>query len=228
MKYEIFGNTLPAVEIKLNNKESIYTQSGGMSWMTSGISMDTNMKGGFLKGLGRMFSGESLFMATYTAESDNQSITFASSFPGEIRCLDISSHEYICQKSAFLCAEPSVELSIYANGLKSGLFGGEGFIMQRLSGSGLAFLELDGSVKEIELAAGEKIKVDTGNVAFFESQVKYSAETVKGFKNILFGGEGLFLTTLEGPGKVYLQTMTMPGVANRLIPFLPKPSAPSN
>lgn len=223
MRYEIFGEPMPAVTVHLEQGESIYTQSGGMSWMTNDISMETNMKGGFLKGLGRMLAGESLFMATYTAQRQGQSITCASTFPGALLALQVGpGKEYICQKSAFLCAQPSVELSAYvAPGMKGGFFGGEGFVLQRLSGQGMAFVELDGSIKEVDLAPGEKLKVDTGNVALFESNVKYSVETVKGFKNILFGGEGLFLTTVEGPGKVWLQTMTDYALAQRIIPYVP-------
>lgn len=230
MNYEIFGENLPAVSISLDRGESIFTQSGGMSWMSSGIEMSTNMKGGFLKGIGRMLSGESLFMATYTANEDNQNITIASSFPGEIRAVELDgSKEYICQKNAFLCAESDVDISAYvAKGLKAGLFGGEGFILQKVSGRGMVWLELDGSIKELELAAGETIKVDSGSIAFFESSVSYTAEMVKGFKNILFGGEGLFLSTLTGPGKVYLQTLSLPRFAGRLIPFLPTNTNTSN
>ncbi|MCL2138832.1 MAG: TIGR00266 family protein [Treponema sp.] len=223
MEYEIFGDNLPAVSIHLNSNEAIYTQSGGMSWMSSDIQMETNMKGGLFKGLGRAFAGESMFMATYTAKSDGQSITLASSFPGHIIVLNLDEGPFICQKNAFLCAQPDVVLkTVIPHGLKAGLFGGEGFIMQEMSGHGLAFLEIDGSVKELTLAAGEKIKVDTGNVAAYDAKVRYSAEMIKGFTNILFGGEGLFLTTLEGPGRVYLQTMTMPSFTKRLLPFLPK------
>lgn len=223
MKFEIFGETLPAVTIYLDKGEGIYTQSGGMSWMTDGIRMETNAKGGLLKGLGRVLSGESLFMATYTAEQPEQYITIASSFPGTIKCLELDgSLDYICQKNAFLCAQEQVVLSAYTvKGMTGGLFGGEGFILQRLHGTGCAFVELDGSVREITLAPGEKLKVDTGNVAMFESTVGYAVETVKGFKNMLFGGEGLFLTTLTGPGKVYLQTINLPKFASRIIPYIP-------
>ena len=225
MRHEIFGGNLPAVTIHLENGESIYTQSGGLTWMTSEIKMETNMKGGLMKGLGRLITGESMFMVTYTAASSGQSITLASTFPGNILALNLSGESYIAQKNAFLCAQPTVELKSYVTpGFKAGLFGGEGFIMQELTGNGLVFLEIDGSVKELQLAAGEKIKVQTGNVAAFESSVKYSTETVKGFTNILFGGEGLFLSTVEGPGKVYLQTMTAPSFAQRIIPFLPTKS----
>ena len=224
MKYKIFGGQMPAVTVRLDAGESIYTQSGGMSWMTDGITMDTNLKGGLGKSLGRLFSGESLFMATYTAQREAD-ITFASSLPGEIRAIQISpEQEYIAQKGAFLCATPNVTLSAVVNGLKSGLFGGEGFVLQRLSGQGIVFLELDGAIQEIDLQPGEKIIVDTGNVALFEAQVGYEANMVKGFKNILFGGEGLFLTTLTGPGKVWLQTMTASELARRIIPFIPTSS----
>lgn len=223
MNYDIFGGLLPAVEITLNKGESIYTQSGGMTWMTDGITMETNTKGGFLKGIARSFSGDSIFMATYTADNDNVKITFGSAAPGEIRPLNIdASHEYIAQKGAFLCAENSVNLkSVFTKSFGAGLVGGEGFILQELSGNGTAFLELDGSLKEIELAAGERIKVDSGNLAFFEKSVEYSVETVKGFKNILFGGEGLFLTVLKGPGKVWLQTVSLGELASKLRKYIP-------
>ncbi|MDR3279755.1 MAG: TIGR00266 family protein [Synergistaceae bacterium] len=223
MKYEIFGGSLPAVTVYLETGEAIFTQSGGMSWMTPQITMETNMQGGLLKGLGRMFAGESLFMATYTAKAPGQSITLGSSFPGNILALDLSGRSYICQKSAFLAAQMSVTLAtVLPTGLKAGLFGGEGFVMQKASGSGVVFLELDGSIREMDLGAGEKMIVDTGSVAAYEERVSYSAEMVKGFKNILFGGEGLFLTTLTGPGKIFLQTMTAPSLATRLLPYLPK------
>lgn len=223
LNYDIFGDNLPAVSFKLNSGESIYTQSGGMAWMDSGITMATNMQGGLMKGLGRMFSGESLFMATYTSNAPNQEIVIASTFPGHIISIDVGQTPIIGQKGAFLCAEPEVTLSAHiVKGLGAGLFGGEGFILQKMTGTGMVFLELDGSVIERVLAPGEVIKVDTGNVAAFEVSVNYQVETVKGFKNVLFGGEGLFLTTLTGPGKVWLQTMTMPGFAKQLMPFMPK------
>ena len=223
MQYLIFGGNLPAVSIRLEQGESIYTQSSGMAWMTDGIDMSTNMRGGLMGGLGRMLSGDTLFMATYTAMLPQQEITVASTFPGDILPLSIEGGQrYICQKSAFLCAQPGVELSVeFTKRLSAGAFGGEGFILQRLSGQGMAFLELDGSIREITLAPGQRIKVDTGNVAVFESTVGYRVEMVRGFKNVLFGGEGLFLTVLEGPGKVWLQTINMPSFAGRIIPYLP-------
>lgn len=226
MQYNIFGGNLPAVTITFNAGESIFTQSGGLSWMTQNIEMQTNMRGGFMKGLGRMFAGESLFMATYTALCDGEEITLGASLPGTIRVFEISpGKEYIAQKQAFLCATSGVELSAcLTKRLGSGLFGGEGFILQKFAGQGLVFAELDGTVVEYELKAGQIMKVDTGNVAAFESTVSYSVEMVKGFKNILFGGEGLFLTTLQGPGKIWLQTMTASDLASRVIPFMPSPS----
>jgi len=225
LNYKIFGGSFPAVSIRLNPNESIYTQSGGMTWMDTGITMETNMQGGFMKGLGRMLSGESLFMATYTSHAPNQEIVIASSFPGCILDIDVGHCPIIAQKSAFLCAQTTVNLGTYvARGLRAGLFGGEGFVLQRLSGTGIAFIEIDGSLVERTLGPGETIKVDTGNVAAFEETVQYQAEMVKGFKNILFGGEGLFLTTLTGPGKVWLQTMSMPEFAKSIIPYLPRSS----
>ncbi|MEA5060306.1 hypothetical protein SDC9_123085 [bioreactor metagenome] len=223
MRYEIWGEQLPAVTMHLEAGESVYTQRGGLSWMSDGINMETNMKGGLGKALGRMFSGESLFMATYTAQRPGAQITFASSMPGNIRALQIGpGREYIAQKNAFLCAQPGVTLSAeVTRSFKGGLFGGEGFILQRYSGNGMVFLELDGAIREYDLAPGEIIKVDTGNVAAFEASVSYSSEMVKGFANVLFGGEGLFLTTLKGPGKVWLQTMSISELASRIIPFIP-------
>lgn len=225
LKYKVFGDNLPAVSVFLDAGQSVYTQSGGMAWMQSGITMQTNMKGGFGKALGRMFSGDSLFIATYTSNAPNQEIGIASSFPGAIADIELHGNTIIAQKSAFLCAQPSVTLSAHVTrSVGAGLFGGEGFILQRLDGHGMVFLEIDGSLVERVLAPGEVLRVDTGNVAAFEESVQYKAEMVKGFKNILFGGEGLFLSTLTGPGKVWLQTMTLPAFAKRMIPYLPTSS----
>lgn len=223
MQYKIFGDMMPAVTVRLSRGESVYTQSGGMSWMTEGVKMESNMKGGLGKAFGRMFSGESLFMATFTATRDVDEVTFASTMPGQILKFDIRpDYEIIAQKGAFLCAEHSVQLSTYFNrGVKGGLFGGEGFILQKYSGNGAVFCEIDGSVQAIDLAPSELLRVDTGNIAAFETSVQYSAEMVKGFKNILFGGEGLFLSTLRGPGRVWLQTMTTSELAKKIIPYLP-------
>ena len=185
--------------------------------------MDSNMRGGLGKSIGRMFSGESLFMATYKAEKPDAMIAFASTVAGEILPIDIGvSGTMICQKGAFLCAQESVNLSVkFTKKLSAGFFGGEGFILQGISGSGMVFLEIDGNKIEKNLAPGEVIKVDTGNVVAFEESVKYEVETVKGLKNIFFGGEGLFLTKLTGPGKVILQTQNFNEFAGRIARLIP-------
>ena len=224
MKYQIIGDTMPAVEVTFDQAgESMFTQSGGMAWMSEGVSMDSNMRGGLGKSLGRMFSGESIFMATYRAERPGASIAFASTVAGEVLPVDIgASGGLIAQKGAFLCAEQSVELSIaFTKKLSAGLFGGEGFILQDIHGSGMAFLEVDGNKVEKVLAPGEVLKVDTGNVVAFEKSVSYEIETVKGLKNIFFGGEGLFLTKLTGPGRVILQTQNFNEFAGRIISMIP-------
>lgn len=219
MQYKILGDTMPAVEITFGRRgESIYTQSGGMAWMTEGIHMDTNMRGGLGKSIGRMFAGESMFMATYKAEKEGAVIAFASTVAGEILPIRIEEMRgLICQKGAFLCAEESVDLSVtFSKKFSAGLFGGEGFILQEISGSGMVFIEIDGDKVIKELAPGEVLKVDTGNVVAFEKTVSYEIETVRGIKNIFLGGEGLFLTRLVGPGKVILQTQNFNEFAGRI------------
>jgi uncharacterized protein (TIGR00266 family) len=224
MQYKLVGNTMPAVEVMFDAPgESMYTQSGGMAWMTEGIKMDTNTKGGLLKGVGRMFAGESLFMATYTAEQAGARIAFASTVAGEVLPINIGeTGGFICQKGAFLCAEPTVDLSVaFTKRFSSGFFGGEGFILQDITGKGMVFLEIDGDKVIKELAPGEVIKVDTGNVVGFEKTITYEIETVKGLKNIFLGGEGLFLTRLVGPGKVILQTQNFNDFAGRIASRIP-------
>ena len=222
MDYRILGETLPVVEIRLMTGEAMYTQSGGMAWMSEGLTLDSNIKGGLMKGIGRMFTGESLFMATYTAVRPDCIIAFASTVPGRILPVDMSRTSLICQKGAFLCAQPTVEVStVFTKKISAGFFGGEGFILQQLKGSGMAFLEVDGDVVEKTLAPGEVMKVDTGNVFAFEPTVSYEIETIKGVKNMLFGGEGLFLTRLTGPGKIYMQTMNIAEFTGRIAQGLP-------
>lgn len=224
MQYRIIGDTMPAVEVLFDAPgESMYTQSGGMAWMTEGITMDSNMKGGLGKSIGRMFSGESLFMATYRAERPGAMVAFASTVAGEVLPVDVGANGgLICQKGAFLCAQESVNLNVtFTKKFSAGLFGGEGFILQDISGSGMVFLEIDGNKVEKNLAPGEVIKVDTGNVVAFERSVQYEIETVKGLKNIFLGGEGLFLTKLTGPGKVILQTQNFNEFAGRIAGFIP-------
>ena len=222
MDYRILGETLPVVEIRLMTGEAMYTQSGGMAWMSEGLTLDSIIKGGLMKGIGRMFTGESLFMATYTAVRPDCIIAFASTVPGRILPVDMSRTSLICQKGAFLCAQPTVEVStVFTKKISAGFFGGEGFILQQLKGSGMAFLEVDGDVVEKTLAPGEVMKVDTGNVFAFEPTVSYEIETIKGVKNMLFGGEGLFLTRLTGPGKIYMQTMNIAEFTGRIAQGLP-------
>lgn len=221
MNYVIVGKVVPSVEVSLSRGESMFTQSGGMFYQTEGIKMDTNTKGGLLKGIGRMFAGESMFMATYTAMQDAK-ISFASTVPGSIIPINVSEGRFTIQKGAFLAAESSVELkTIFNKKMGTGFFGGEGFILQELRGRGTAFLEIDGDAIEMNLDPGEVIKIDTGNLVGFEDSVKYEVEFVKGFGNILFGGEGLFLTKLTGPGKIVLQTMNMNEFALRVGSYIP-------
>lgn len=224
MKYQVIGDTMPAVEVTFDQAgESMYTQSGGMAWMSEGVAMDSNMRGGLGKSIGRMFSGESIFMATYRAERPGASIAFASTVAGEVLPVDIGAcGGLIAQKGAFLCAQNTVELSVaFTKKLSAGFFGGEGFILQDIHGTGMAFLEIDGNKVEKVLAPGEVLKVDTGNVVAFEKTVNYEIETVKGLKNIFFGGEGLFLTKLTGPGRVILQTQNFNEFAGRIIRMIP-------
>ena len=214
MNYEIKGNVVPAVEVSLSRGESVFTQSGGMFYQTEGIKMDTNTRGGLFKGIGRMFAGESMFMATYTATQDAK-VAFASTVPGSIIPVDVSEGRFTIQKGAFLAAESSIELrTTFNKKLGTGFFGGEGFILQELSGRGIAFLEVDGDAIEMNLAPGEVLKVDTGNLVGFEDSVRYEVESVKGLGNI-------FLTKLTGPGKVILQTMNMNEFALRVGSYIP-------
>lgn len=223
MQYRIIGQTVPAVEIALNAGESMYTQSGGMIWQTEGIEMTTNARGGIAKSLGRMLTGESVFMANYTAKIDNARVAFGSTVPGCVVPVDVTQMPLICQKGAFLCAQQSVNLEVtFTKKLSAGFFGGEGFILQKLSGAGTAFLEIDGDMVEQQLGAGESLLVDTGNVVAFDQTVRYEIETVKGLGNVLFGGEGLFLTRLTGPGRIILQTQNFNDFAGRILALLPK------
>ena len=226
MKYEIFGGSFPAAKVTLNNGEKVFTQSGAMGWGDTDIDMSTNMEGGFMKSLGRMFSGTSLMFVTHSANRDNSSITFTSAFPGTIKEYKVDdSHHYLAQKSAFLVADPGVVVDATVNkNFWAGLLGGEGFVLQKFTGNGSLLAEIDGSVEEIELKEGQSIRVETGHVAIFESTVQYNVESVKGFKNALFGGEGLFMVTLTGPGKVWLQTLTAHDMAEKLTPYIPHTS----
>ena len=221
MKYEIKGGAFPIVVCHLTSGEQMITEKGSMVWMTSNMEMETT-GGGVGKMFSKVFSGESMFQNIYTAKGDGM-ITFGSSFPGKIVAIDIQpGRNFIVHKSAFLAAEAGVELSIHFNKKAgAGFFGGEGFIMQKISGQGTAFVEIDGDLVEYELAVGQKIIVDTGNVAGFDSTVSIDIQTVKGVKNMVFGGEGIFNTVLTGPGRVWLQTMPIVNVANSIRPYIP-------
>lgn len=223
MQYEIVGGQLPVVVCKLDKHEKVYTESGGMCWMDDGFGMNSNTRGGIMKGLGRAFSGESIFLTTYESPRDQAEIAFGSSFPGKIVPITLAKGESkIIQKTAFLAAEDSVELTtFFRKKLGAGFFGGEGFILQKVHGPGTAFLEIDGDVVEKTLAPGEIIQVDQGYIAAFEESVDFDITTVKGLKNKFLSGEGFFLATLKGPGKIWLQTMPFSVLADRIIDIVP-------
>ena len=221
MRYEMKGGSFPVVECYLENGEQMFTEKGSMVWMSPNMQMETS-GGGLGKMFSKAFSGESMFQNTYTAKG-NGMIAFGSSFPGQIKPVQIQrGQNMIVQKSAFLAAQPGVELSIhFSRKIGVGLFGGEGFIMQKLSGNGLAFIEIDGELIEYTLQPGQSIVVDTGNVAGFSEGVEMNIQQVPGLKNKLLGGEGLFNTVLTGPGTVWLQTMPISSVAMAIRPYIP-------
>ncbi len=223
MQYRILGEPLPVVECQLASGETMITEKGAMSWMTPNMKMETK-GGGVGKMFGRMFSGESMFQNRYTAMGGNGMIAFASSFPGSIRAFNISpGNEMIVQKSGFLASEATVDLSVhFQKRLGAGFFGGEGFIMQRLSGQGVAFVEIDGYAVEYDLSPGQQMIIDTGYLAAMTASCSMDIQTVPGIKNALFGGEGLFNTVVTGPGKIILQSMPISNVAASIIPYVPK------
>ncbi len=223
MQYQIVGEPLSAVICNVEAGESLITERGSMSWMTPNMQMETTSNGGFGKAIGRMFAGEALFQNRYTAQGGPGQITFASSFPGSIKVFNISpGNEMVVQKSGFLASEAGVELSVFfQKKLGSGFFGGEGFIMQKLSGNGTAFVEIDGYACEYELAAGQSMVVDTGYLAAMTASCSIEIVSVPGLKNKLLGGEGFFNTVVKGPGRIILQTMPISAVAGALSVFFP-------
>jgi len=225
MNYEIKGGNLPVVICNLEAGEKMYNQSGSMIWMSPNMHMETS-GGGMGKMFGRMLSGESIFQNIYTAEGGEGMIAFSSHFPGALIAVEITPNKpIICQKTAFLAATSGVELSVeFRKKLGAGFFGGEGFIMQKLSGNGIAFLEIDGSVVEYELQAGQKMVLDTGALAYMDATCTVDIQQIKGVKNIMFGGEGLFNTVVTGPGKIALQTMPISSFADAIIPYIPTSS----
>ncbi len=222
MKYTVSGEPMPVVTCELANGEKMISEGGSMSWMSSNMKMETSA-GGLGKAFGRMFSGEKMFQNIYTAEGGNGMIAFASSFPGSIRAVEITPERpVVCQKSAFLASTEGIELSIhFQKKLGAGFFGGEGFIMQKVSGSGIAFIEIDGSATEYYLAPGQQMIVDTGYLAMADAGVSIDVQTVKGVKNVLFGGEGLFNTVLTGPGRIILQSMPLSSFVGVISAHLP-------
>jgi len=223
MRYEILGTLLQSVDIYLSPGESVYTESGGMAWMRGDIEMKTGSKGGLMAGLGRKLAGESLFMTTYTCRSGEGMVVFTPEAPGKVLDFRLNAGQsLICQKDAFMCAEASVKLEIhFRKKLGSGFFGGEGFVLQKVTGPGTVFLEIPGEVREYTLAAGEAMQVDPGHIALFEPTVSYDITTVKGVANIFFSGEGLFLAKLTGPGRVWLQSLPLSNLAGKLARYMP-------
>ena len=222
MEYQIQGDMMPVVICKLDAGETMITEKGSMAWMSPNMEMNTTA-GGIGKAFGRMFSGESIFQNRYTAKGGPGLIAFASSFPGSVRAVELTpDRPVIVQKTAFLASTEGVELSVFfQKKMGAGFFGGEGFIMQKLSGTGMAFAEVDGELVEYQLARGQQIIVDTGNVLGFEPSVSIDIRQVSGAKNVLFGGEGLFNTVVTGPGRVILQTMPLSAFAGAITPYLP-------
>ena len=223
MRYQIQGYTLPVVICELEDGEQMVTERGSMSWMSPNMKMDTSTNGGIGKAFGRMFSGESMFQNTYTSQGGKGLIAFASSFPGSIKAFEVRpGQEYIFQKKAFLASEAGVSLTVhFQKKVASGLFGGEGFILQRVSGNGIVFAEFDGHVVEYDLQPGQQIVIDSGYLAAMTASCQMDIQTVPGLKNMVFGGEGLFNTVITGPGHVWLQTMPISSVANALRPYFP-------
>ena len=222
MQYQIVGDTLPAVICTLDTKETLITENGAMAWMTPNMRMETTSNGGLGKAIGRAFSGERMFQNRYTAEGGPGQIAFASSLPGCLRAFTLTpGKELIVQKKGFLASEVGVTLSVFfQKKFGAGLFGGEGFIMQRLSGSGVVFVEFDGYVVEYTLQPGQQMVVDTGYLAAMDATCQMDIQQVPGIKNALLGGEGLFNTVITGPGKVYLQTMPINQLASSIQPYI--------
>ena len=230
LKYEIEGGHLPVVICYPQAGQTLCTQAGAMSWMSPNMQMQTNSGGGIKKMLGRLFSGDSIFFNEYTPMGGSGMIAFASSFPGSIIPYEVTpGNGIIVQKCGFLAMEKGLELSVhFQKSLGAGIFGGEGFIMQKITGNGLAFIEIDGHCKEYDLQPGESIIVDTGYLAAMSESCQMDIVTVRGIRNALFGGEGVFHTRITGPGKVYIQSMPVINTARRLAPYLPSASSSSS
>ena len=222
MKYEITGDNLQIVTIHLGAGEMVYAEAGAMNHISANMRMEAKMKGGLLGGIKRKFSGESLFLTEFTTTGSSGYVAFAGNVPGRIKPIELHGTEFLAQKDAFLCAESSVNMDIaFTKKLGAGFFGGEGFILERFSGDGTVFIHACGDFVEMDLAEGETVKVDTGSVVGFDATVGYDITRAGGIKTSLFGGEGLFLTALTGPGHIIIQSMNIANLASALRPFMP-------
>lgn len=223
MQYKIYGTTLPTLDVILEAGESLYTEAGGLAWMTGEVEMATTTRGGLLKGLARTLAGESLFLTTYTCKSGQSLLTFAPEVPGSIIPIELGANESrICQKDAFMVAQETVQLDLHVRRrLGAGLFGGEGFVLQKLTGPGMAWVEIGGEVRTYTLKEGQTMKINPGHIAMYEPSVQYDITRIKGVSNLFFGGEGLFLATLTGPGRVWLQSLPLANLAQKIAPYLP-------
>jgi uncharacterized protein (TIGR00266 family) len=221
ISYKVYGDDMQILEVELDPGEGVRAETGTMAYMEDGIQMQTSTGGGLFKGFKRMITGESFFITTFlNSDSDKSHLAFAAPYPGKIIALDLTEvgGSFYCQKDAFLCAAQGIEIEVaFTKKLGAGIFGGEGFILQRLEGDGMAFVHAGGTILERELADGESLRVDTGCLVAFAPTVDYDIKFVGGFKNALFGGEGLFLAYLTGPGKVYLQSLPFSRLADRII-----------
>ncbi|OYT57922.1 TIGR00266 family protein [Euryarchaeota archaeon ex4484_162] len=224
MEYKISGDNLQLVTIQIEPGEKIYAEAGSMVYMSSNINMEAKMRGGLLKGIGRKFAGETMFLTEFTSVGGTGLVSFGGNAPGTIKPVELTpGKEFLVQKDAFLCAEDSVDMSIaFQRRLGAAFFGGEGFILEKLAGQGTAFIHACGDFVEFDLKEEQVLKVDTGSVVGWDHTVTYDIERVKGIKTMFFGGEGLFLTTLRGPGRVILQSMSLSNLATALAPFLPQ------
>jgi uncharacterized protein (TIGR00266 family) len=219
--YKIFGDDLQLVEVDLDPGEGVRAEVGTMTYLEDGVEMQTSTGGGLIKGLARMVTGESFFITSFTNSArEKRHAAFAAPYPGKVIALDLGAvgGTFLCQKDAFLCAAGGVEIEVaFTKRLGAGVFGGEGFILQRLKGDGMAFVHAGGTIIQRDLAAGETLRVDTGCLVAFAPSVDYDIQFIGGFKNVLFGGEGLFFARLTGPGKVYLQSLPFSRLADRII-----------
>lgn len=223
MEYQINGTTMQTLELALDPGEMVYSQTHQMAWMSANMTMNTNTGGGLWKALTRSFSGASFFLTQYTPGSSRGLLAFAPRFPGQIIAKELPpGQSIVCRKETFLCAEQTVSLDIFfRKQIGAGLFGGEGFILQKVTGPGKVFLDLSGEVVEKDLAAGDVLKVHVGHVGVQDATIGFDVELVSGFSNILFGGQGLFLASLSGPGKVILQSMPIMNLAEEIARYLP-------